>query len=77
MHAASATAFAAKLVAEAGTTHRIWLVWQPGYQTYGVKCQVLATTLLDQPTLGGHTWVTNNPTKYYEPMNLTEYAPRS
>jgi mannosyltransferase len=76
VHAASATAFAAKLVAEAGTTHRIWLVWQPGYQTYGVKCQVLATTLLDQPTLGGHTWVTNSPTKYYEPMNLTEYAPR-
>jgi hypothetical protein len=38
---------------------------------------VLATTLLDQPTLGGHTWVTNNPTRYYEPMNLTEYAPRA
>jgi hypothetical protein len=77
VHAAKATVFAAKLVAEAGTTHRIWLVWQPGYQTYGVKCQVLATTLLDQPTLGGHTWVTNSPTKYYEPMNLTEYAPRA
>jgi hypothetical protein len=77
VHAASATAFAAKLVAEAGTTHRIWLVWQPGYQTYGVKCQVLATTLLNEPTLGGHTFVTNNPTKYYEPMNLTEYAPRA
>jgi hypothetical protein len=77
VHAASATAFAAKLVAEAGTTHRIWLVWQPGYQTYGVKCQVLATTLLNQPTLGGHTWVTDNPTKYYEPMNLTEYASRA
>jgi len=77
VHAASATAFAAKLVAEAGTTHRIWLVWQPGYQTYGVKCQVLATTLLNEPTLGGHTFVTNNSTKYYEPMNLTEYAPRA
>jgi hypothetical protein len=78
VHAASANDFAAKLVAEAGTTHRIWLVWQPGYQTYGIKCQVLATTLLSpQLTLGGHTWVTNNPGKYYEPMNLTEYAPRA
>jgi mannosyltransferase len=77
VHAASATTFAAKLVAEAGTTHRIWLVWQPGYQTYGVKCQVLATTLLGQPTLGGHNWVTNNPGYYYEPMNLTEYAPKA
>jgi mannosyltransferase len=77
VHHASATAFAAKLVAEAGSTHRIWLVWQPGYQTYGVKCEALAATLLDQAALGGHTWVTNRPTKYYEPMNLTEYAPRA
>jgi mannosyltransferase len=77
VHAASATAFAAKLLADAGTTHRIWLVWQPGYQTYGVKCQVLATTLLNQPTLGGHTWVNNSPAHYYEPMNLTEYAPKT
>jgi mannosyltransferase len=76
VHAASATKFAATLLADAGTTHRIWLVWQPGYQTYGVKCQVLATTLLSQPTLGGHTWVTNSPGHYYEPMNLTEYAPK-
>jgi mannosyltransferase len=77
VHAAKATAFAAKLVAYAGTTHRIWLVWQPGYQTYGVKCETLAATLLGTATLGGHNWVTNSPTKYYEPMNLTEYAPRA
>jgi mannosyltransferase len=77
VHAASATAFATTLLAEAGRTHRIWLVWQPGYQTYGAKCQVMATTLLNEPTLGGHTWVTDTPSKYYEPMNLTEYAPRA
>ena len=67
--------FAAKLVARAGSTHRIWLVWQPGYQTYGVKCQELATDLLQEPGYGGRNWVTNNGAKYYEPMNLTEYAP--
>ena len=77
VHAASATTFAAKLVADAGTTHHIWLVWQPGYQTYGVKCETMAATLLDQPTLGGHNWVTTNGRKYYEPMNLTEYAPKA
>ena len=54
VHAASAAAFATKLVAEAGSTHRIWLVWQPGYQTFGAKCQVLAATLLSpQLTAGG------------------------
>jgi hypothetical protein len=78
VHAASATAFATKLAAEAlaGGDHRIWLVWQPGYQTFGVKCEQLASTLLSQPHFGGHNWVTNNPNHYYEPMNLTEYAPQ-
>jgi mannosyltransferase len=77
VHAAKADAFAAKLAAEAGTTHHIWLVWQSGYQTYGVKCQVMAATLLSpQLTAGGHTWVTDSPTTYYEPMNLTEYSPK-
>jgi hypothetical protein len=36
----------------------------------------LATTLLDDHTLGGHNWVTSNGSRYYEPMNLTEYAPQ-
>jgi len=70
-------AFASKLVADAGSTHRIWLVWQPGYQTYGVKCEQLASTLLSEPNWGGHNWVTPNGAKYYEPMTLTEYAPQN
>jgi mannosyltransferase len=68
--------FARKLVAEAGSRHRIWLAWQPGYQTFGVECEVLASTLLSQPHLGGHNWVLPNGGKYYEPMTLTEYAPQ-
>jgi hypothetical protein len=74
VHHASPTAFASRLVAKAGTTHHIWLVWQPNYQTYGVRCEQLATTLLQEPGYGGHNWVINHPTRYYEPMNLTEYA---
>jgi hypothetical protein len=78
VHAASATVFADKLVADAraGGGHRIWLVWQPGYQTFGVKCEQLASALLSpQLHFGGHNWVINDPAHYYEPMNLTEYAP--
>jgi hypothetical protein len=75
VHAASPTAFATRLIDSAGADHRIWLVWQPGYQTYGIKCGTLASTLLAAPNLGGHNWVINNGAKYYEPMNLTEYAP--
>jgi mannosyltransferase len=73
---ASPKKFATKLVADAGGQHRIWLVWQPGYQTYGVKCDVMASTLLSEPQFGGHNWVLPNGAKYYEPMTLTEYAPQ-
>ena len=78
VHAVSATVFADKLVADAraGRGHRIWLVWQPGYQTFGVKCEQLASSLLTQPHFGGHNWVINSPAHYYEPMNLTEFAPQ-
>ena len=35
-------------------------MWQPGYQTFGIKCDQLASTLLSQPDLGGHNWVAPN-----------------
>jgi mannosyltransferase len=73
---ANPKAFATKLAAEADGHHRIWLVWQPGYQTYGIKCELMASTLLSQPNFGGHNWVLPNGSKYYEPMTLTEYAPQ-
>jgi mannosyltransferase len=77
VHAASPTAFVSRLEAAAGSTHHIWLVWQPNYQTYGIKCEQIATMLLQTPGYGGKNWVTNHPSQYYEPMNLTEYAPPS
>ncbi len=51
-------------------------MWQPGYETFGVKCEQLAAALLAAPHLGGHNWVAPNGAKYYEPMTLTEYAPQ-
>ena len=65
----------ALLAARAGSTHRIWLVWQPGYQTFGVKCEQIAGFLLDEPGYGGKNWVIDHGNVYYEPMNLTEFAP--
>jgi hypothetical protein len=75
VHHADPAAFVAGLVNRAGLTHRIWLVWQGNYQTYTTKCEQIATLLLQQPGYGGHTWVTNHPAHFYEPMNLTEYQP--
>jgi mannosyltransferase len=77
VHAANPDAFADDVAQLAGPTHHVWLVWQPMYQTYGVKCEQIATDLLDSATKnggGGRNVVTSHPALYYEPMNLTEYA---
>jgi mannosyltransferase len=66
--------FASNLVHDAGSAHRIWLVWESGYQTFGSKCEAIVQGL-QAMTTGPQTWVTADPKKYYEPMNLSEYAP--
>jgi mannosyltransferase len=77
VHAADPNAFATDVAGLAGTNHHVWLVWEPMYQTYGVKCETIATDLLEAATKnggGGRNVVTSHPALYYEPMNLTEYA---
>jgi mannosyltransferase len=77
VHAADPNAFAADLDQKAGSTHHVWLVWQSMYQTFGVKCETIATDLLNAATKaggGGRNVVTARPRLYYEPMNLTEFA---
>jgi hypothetical protein len=72
---ADPVAFAHHLQQLAGPDHDIWLVWAPGYQGFGTKCEQLASTLLDTPGYGGHQWVNTRPAHYYEPMELTQFAP--
>jgi hypothetical protein len=77
VHGANPDAFAADVTGLAGSNHHIWLAWEPMYQTYGVKCETIATDLLEAATKnggGGRNVVTSHPALYYEPMNLTEYA---
>ena len=77
VHAADPNAFSDFVLQRAGSDHHIWLVWQPMYQTYGVKCETIASDLINAATKnggGGLNIVTNHPALFYEPMNLTEYA---
>ena len=77
VHRADPNAFAADVVQRAGTNHHVWLVWEPNYQTYSIKCETIATDLLETATKnggGGRNVVTSHPALYYEPMNLTEYV---
>ena len=76
--AASPAAFADDAGAEGGrATTPIWLVWQPGYQTFGIKCEQIASTSARWPPRRWR-WAQrrdgNQPALYYEPMNLTEFA---
>ncbi len=73
VNAAQPTKFAEKLEEAAGTKHRIWLVWQPGYMTFGNKCETLAS-LLGEGATATNQKVIGDPMTYYEPMNLSEYS---
>jgi mannosyltransferase len=78
VNAGSPQGYADKLISLAGSGRHVWLVWQPNYQTYGIKCETIATDLLAASTRaggGGRNRVIASAQKYYEPMNLTEFTP--
>jgi mannosyltransferase len=70
-------AFATDVAQKAGTGHHLWLVWQPMYKKYGVKCETIAADLQTAATKNGGSGrmvVTSHTLLYSEPMNLSEYA---
>ena len=70
--------FSSVLLHKTAAGKHIWLVWQPLYQTYGIKCEQIAAMLLTTSTTrggGGRNVVTTQPQNFYEPMNLTEFTP--
>ncbi len=78
VHGASPTAFADAVFRKASARGaHIWYVWQPEYETFGIRCETIATSLLDTAGKsggGGRNIVMSHPALFYEPMNLTEYA---
>jgi hypothetical protein len=71
-------AFAHQLERVSAPGHQIWLVWAPGYETFGTKCETLETDLLADRSLGAHemfpyqqgsnSWIT------YESMELVRFV---
>jgi len=65
------------LIKRAATSHRVWLVWMPGYQNYGIRCETIASDLSTASTRAGggaRNVVLMHPRRYYEPMTLTEFV---
>ncbi len=52
--AASPVTFAEKVEAMAAGGHQIFVVWSPGYQTYGLKCETIVQALAADHLLPGH-----------------------
>ncbi len=74
--AASPEAFAVHLEELAGTTGRIFVVWAPGYQTFGTKCQQVVESIQASPRYATAALVNGAPQRFYEPMWLDEFSPQ-
>ena len=68
--------FATRLEAMAAGGRQIFVVWAPGYQTLGTKCEQIVETL-QAPGSGYtlHNLVTLNSTDFYQPMDLYQFTP--
>jgi len=65
--------FAQMLLDRAGPDHDVWLVWSPGYQTFGTKCTALGDRL--QAARPDMTRVMTIRTEYFEHPGLIRYRP--
>jgi hypothetical protein len=69
----SPAAFARRLEAMSGGKHQIWLVWAPGYATFGTKCETIETNLLADRSLAAHEMFPLG--TEYQPMELVRFVP--
>jgi hypothetical protein len=72
-HAALTAPFA-QLLDQRAANHRVWLVWSPGYKTFGGKCSTLVDRL--QLLRPGMKRVVKVSVNYEERMGLIRYEPR-
>jgi hypothetical protein len=67
--------FSEQLESAAASRHQIYLVWAPGYQTLGTKCEGIVQTLQGDPGYRAVQLVAGNPDSFYQPMWLVRFTP--
>lgn len=73
--AADPEPFAAQVIAKAGATHTVWLVFSSSYRTFEGKCEALEASLEQQ--LGTPKMLeTDDGTHYFEHANLLQFPHR-
>lgn len=75
--AGSPEGFAQKLKAIADGRRQIFYVWQPGYGTFGTKCEGILQDLQSDPAFHSHSLVGVTVEHFFEPMWLVRFAPIS
>ena len=74
-HSGSPASFAAQVEAMAGSSRQIFVVWAPGYQSLGSKCEQIVNTLQNDPRYQVHGLVVGNNAQFYQPMYLYQFVP--
>lgn len=76
IEAASPVAFAERLESLAARTNgQIFLVWAPGYASYGLKCEQIVQTLQDNPNYRVQYMISGNAVSFYQPMWMVRFMP--
>ncbi len=70
---ASTSAFARMLLERAGPDQDVWVVWAPGYRTFGTKCQNLIERLGDARP--DNERVVKISTRFFERPGLVRFSP--
>lgn len=65
----------AKRVTQLTGDRTVWLAWATGYGPYQSTCAFLASTFLNLPGWGAHTWVEARQWRYFQSINLTQFNP--
>ena len=73
--AASPLTFAQHVEQLAAGGHQIFMVWAPGYQAFGVRCEGIVQTLQADPSYRPTGLVVGNPNSFYQPMYLERLTP--
>jgi hypothetical protein len=68
-------AFAEHLESMAAGGHQIFVVWAPGYQTLGTKCEAIIQTLQGDPAYHATQLIAGNANQFYQPMWLDQLTP--
>jgi len=75
VRAASPLTFAQHVESLAAAGHQVYVVWSPGYQAFGVRCEGIVQTLQANPAYTHTGLVVGDSKTFFQPMYLERFSP--